>query len=150
MTVASLESASIPTGLASKGWLSLGGRLLLASIFIVAGFRKIADADAFTAYMTSYGVPALLLPLATALELGAGLLLTLGAWTRWAALTLLGYTVILALIFHAFWAVDPKQFQAQLNLFLFHAETIGGLLYIAAYGAGALSIDRLRAERHGR
>ena len=49
---------------------------------------------------------------------------------------LLGYTAVLALIFHAFWAVDPKQFQAQLNLFLFHAETIGGLLYIAAYGAG--------------
>jgi putative oxidoreductase len=150
MTVASLESASISTGRASEGWLSLGGRVMLASIFVVAGSRKIADTGGFTDYMTSYGVPGLLLPLATALELGGGTLLALGALTRWAALALLGYTAVLALIFHAFWAVDPKQFQAQLNLFLFHAETIGGLLYIAAYGAGALSIDRLRAERYGR
>src|SRR5580700_8222430 len=84
MTVASLESVPISTGRASEGWLSLGGRVMLASIFVVAGSRKIADTGGFTAYMTSYGVPALLLPLATALELGGGMLLALGAWTRWA------------------------------------------------------------------
>jgi putative oxidoreductase len=140
------------TGAVRRGaedWLSLGGRILLASIFVVAGLRKLGDFATVTAYMASYGVPApsLLLPLATALELVGGVLLALGVRARWAALALAGYTAVLTLIFHAFWTFDAKQLQAQLNLFLFHLETIGGLIYVLAYGAGAWSIDRLVERR---
>jgi putative oxidoreductase len=133
----------------SDGWLPLAGRLLLASIFLVAGLRKLGDYAMFGTYMTSYGVPApaLLLPLATALEIGGSILLALGLQSRWVALALSCYTLVLALVFHAFWAVDAKQYQAQLNLFLFHLETIGGMLLVVAHGAGAMSIDRFLDAR---
>lgn len=130
-------------------WLMFAGRLLLASIFIVSGLRKIGDMDGVAAYMTNNGVPmaSLLLLPAIVLELGSGLLLAAGFLTRWIAVVLLVWTMVLAVIFHPFWAADPKAYGLQLNLFLFHLETAGGLLYIFAFGAGRLSIDHRRAGR---
>ncbi len=150
MTTASPDSVrTIPAWRGAEDWLLLGGRILLASIFVIAGLRKLGDYGMFAGYTAHFGVPApaLLLPLATALEIGGGLLLAIGLWTRWAALALALYTLLLAFIFHAFWAVDPKQLGAQLNLFLFHLETIGGMLYVLAHGAGAHSLDRAMSRR---
>ncbi|GGF04356.1 LysR family transcriptional regulator [Aliidongia dinghuensis] len=143
------ETLPIASGRVDRAWLSLAGRLLLASIFIVSGFRKIGDMAGVAAYMASNGIPApgLLLPPATAFELAGGFLLAAGLWTRWTALALLGWTCILAVIFHPFWAVDAKQLSLQLNLFLFHLEAAGGLVYIIAYGAGRLSVDERRTRR---
>ncbi len=129
---------------AREGWVLLVGRLLLASLFLVAGWRMIGETSMFRSYMANYGVPApgVLLPIAMVIQIGAGLMLACGIWTRWAALVLLCYTLLLMLIFHAFWTVDAKQFQSQLNLFLFHLVTIGGLLYVFVFGPGGLSVER--------
>lgn len=146
-----MTTEAVPISLkgADITWVPLAGRLLLASIFVVSGCRKIGDMSGVAAYMASNGVPApgLLLVPATAFELGAGLLLAVGLWTRPTAVALLVWTGVLALIFHPFWAVDAKLFSLQLNLFLFHLETAGGLLYVVAHGAGRFSVDHRRAGR---
>lgn len=147
------DALSISLKRTDATWLTFAGRLLLASIFIVSGLRKLGDLDGIVAYMASNGIPlpSLLVWPAIVVELGSGLLLLAGLWTRWIAIVLLIWTLVLAMVFHPFWSADPKAYGLQLNLFLFHLETAGGLLYIVAFGAGRLSLDHHRNElRAGR
>ena len=44
-------------------------------------------------------------------------------------------------IFHGFWSFEPAQYNNQLNHFLKNLAILGGLLYIAAAGAGGSSMD---------
>ena len=68
--------------------LSLLGRAGLSLIFIISGWGKIAGYAATQQYMESVGVPGGLLPLVIALELGGGLAILAGAFTRWIAIAL--------------------------------------------------------------
>jgi putative oxidoreductase len=118
--------------------LSLIGRVLLALLFVPAGFMKIGGFAGTVGYIASKGVP---LPevaaaIAIAVELGLGLLLLIGFQTRWAALGIAIFTLVITFIFHAFW-VDPAQMQA----FYKNIAVVGGLLTVAAWGAGAWSVD---------
>jgi len=87
--------------------------------------------------MTSMGVPAELLPLVIALELGAGSALLLGLQVRVAALLLAGFSIVSALLFHA----EPGD-QMQSILFMKNVAIAGGLLFMSAVGGGALSLQR--------
>ena len=121
--------------------LSLIGRALLALLFVPAGFGKLVGFSATVGYIASKGVP---LPevaaaIAIAVELGLGLLLLLGFQTRWAALGLALFTVVITFIFHPFWA-DPAQSQS----FFKNLAIVGGLLTIAAWGGGGWSVDAKR------
>jgi putative oxidoreductase len=121
--------------------LSLVGRALLALLFIPAGFSKIGGFAGTVGFISSKGVP---LPevaaaAAIAIELGLGLLLLVGFQTRWAALGIAIFTFVISFIFHPFWA-DPSQAQA----FFKNIAVVGGLLTVAAWGAGAWSIDGKR------
>jgi putative oxidoreductase len=80
---------------------------------------------------------------AIALELGGGLLLMAGLFTRWAALGLFFYTLTLALIFHAYWAAPDAQANVQAAFFFGHLSMMGGMLVLAGVGPGAYSLDEL-------
>jgi putative oxidoreductase len=116
---------------------SLLGRILLAALFIPAGWSKLAGfADSGTAaYMEQAGVPAILLPLVIAAEIGGGLAVLLGIWSRCAALALAGFTLLAALLFHQFW-VDPSQY----NAFMKNLAIAGGLLLLFANGPGRYAV----------
>lgn len=147
-TMTSSDSAAVTTRSGGAGAVViLVARILLAAIFVVSFVRQATDFQLFTHYMTSYHLPApgILLPLAMILEFVCSVLLILGVGARSAAWVLAAYTLVLALIFHGFWAVGAHQLQAQLNLFLFHLETIGGLLCLAIHGPGRLSVACGRA-----
>ena len=121
--------------------LSFVGRILLALLFIPAGWSKIGGFDNTVGYIASKGVP---LPEAAAaiaivIELGLGVLLAVGFLTRWAALGIAFFTVVISFIFHPFWA-EPSQAQA----FFKNIAVVGGLLTVAAWGAGGWSIDNER------
>src|SRR5262245_30184429 len=78
----------------------LAGRLLLAAVFLHEGISKLGSYGAAGAYTRAFGVPEQLLPLAIAVELGCGLLIALGLYTRAAALLLAGFCVLTAAVFH--------------------------------------------------
>jgi putative oxidoreductase len=123
--------------------LSLMGRVLLALLFVPAGFGKIAGFAGTAGYIASKGVPLPELAAATAIgvELGLGLLLLIGWQTRWAALGIALFTLVITFIFHNFWAVPADQVMAQQLNFFKNMAAVGGLLTVAAWGAGAWSID---------
>jgi putative oxidoreductase len=112
------------------------GRVLLALIFILAGFGKIADPAGTTGYMASVGLPGFLLPLAILVELGGGLLLLAGYQTRIVALVLFAFTLLTAVLFHHNFAD-----QNQMIHFLKNLAIAGGFLYVFVSGAGRFSID---------
>jgi putative oxidoreductase len=116
--------------------LSLLGRAGLSLIFIISGWGKIAGYAATQGYMEAMGVPGALLPLVIALELGGGLAILAGAFTRWIALALAAFSVVAALIFHADFA-DPMQAIS----FWKNVAIGGGFLLLAAHGPGPLSVD---------
>ena len=115
---------------------SLLGRIGLSLIFLISGWGKIAGYAATQGYMESQGVPGALLPLVIALELGGGLAILTGFFTRWFALALAGFTLVAAFLFHANLAD-----QMQAIMFWKNFAIAGGFLLLAANGPGALSFD---------
>ena len=123
--------------------LSLFGRILLASLYLPAGFGKVTDFSGTVGYIASNGVPMPQLAAAAAvgIELGLGMLLLLGWQTRWAALGIAFFTLVVSFIFHNFWAVPVDEVVMQQQSFFKNIAVIGGLLTVAAWGAGAWSFD---------
>lgn len=118
-------------------WADLGGRLLLALIFVTAGYGKIGGYEGTQAYMAAMGVPGGLLPLVILTELGGGLLIAFGLATRYAALALAGFSVISGIIFHADFSDQMQQIMLMKNLAM-----AGGFLILVVNGAGPFSLDR--------
>lgn len=117
----------------------LAGRVLISSIFIMAGINKISGYAGTQGYMESMGVPGALLPLVILLEIGGGLAVLLGWKIRLAAFLLAGFTVLSALIFHA----DSGD-HMQSILFMKNLAMAGGLLFLVAGGRHDWSIDARR------
>jgi putative oxidoreductase len=128
--------------------LSLIGRILLALLFVPSGFGKIAAFAGTASYIASKGVPVpeLAAAAAIAVELGLGVLLLIGWQTRWAALGIAFFTLVITFIFHNFWAVPADQMMMQRINFYKNIAVIGGLLTVAAWGAGAWSFDGNRRD----
>jgi putative oxidoreductase len=122
-------------------------RILLALMFVLAGIGKLTGLEGTAGYIASKGLPApmLLAAAAGALELGAGVLLIVGWQARWAALALATFTLVASFIFHNYWAMPEAQQMTQQLMFLKNIAVVGGLLFVFAFGAGALSLD---ARRH--
>lgn len=127
--------------------LALAGRVLLAYLFIPAGIGKITGFAGTVGYISSVGLPAPTLAAAVAaiVEIVAGFAILLGFGTRIAALALALFTVAASLIFHAYWSVPADQQMIQSLLFGKNIAVVGGLLTLAAWGAGAWSVDARRA-----
>lgn len=117
---------------------SLVARLLLAPVFIIAGIGKITGYEGSVGYMEAYGLPGLLLPLVIVAELGGGLAILFGVFSRWAALALAGFCIAAALIFHTAWSGDGGQMQ-QIS-FLKNLGLAGGLLLLFANGPGRYAV----------
>ena len=127
---------------------SLLGRLLLALLFVPAGLMKITGFSGTVGYIASVGLPLASLGavLAIVVEVGAGLALALGWRTRWAALVLAVFTLAATVLFHNFWAMPADQAFVQQLMFFKNIAVVGGLLVVAAFGAGSLSLDAKAAR----
>ncbi|WP_417067083.1 DoxX family protein [Niveibacterium terrae] len=126
--------------------LSLAGRLLLALLFLPAGIGKVTGFAGTVAYIASAGLPlpALGAVIALAVEILGSLALISGFGTRLAALVLAVFTLVASFFFHAFWAVPADQQYVTQLLFFKNIAVVGGLLTLAAWGAGAWSLDAQR------
>lgn len=114
------------------------GRVLLATIFVFSAIGKLLAPAATIGYIEAMGLPlaGAGLAAAVAVELGGGVLLAIGYKTRLVALALAAFSVVTGLVFHN--AVGD---QNQLIHLLKNLAMAGGLLQVAAFGAGAFSLD---------
>jgi len=124
-----------------KSVSELAGRVLLSVLFLLSGLGKVGAYSATAAYMSSVGVPSVLLPVVIATEVLGATAIILGWQTRIAALLLAGYSLLTALVFHANFAD-----QLEMIMFLKNVSIAGGLLLLVANGAGAPSLDRRLAK----
>lgn len=108
-------------------------RILMAVIFIISGFGKITGFAGTTAWMASMGLPfpAVLLVLATVVELGGGIALALGFQVRYSAALLALFTLAITPVFHAFWTAAPEAAEIQQLMFLKNLAMAGGLIHMA-------------------
>lgn len=126
--------------------LALAGRLLLAWLFVPAGIGKVTGFAGMVGYATSVGLPLPQLGIAVALvvEIVGGLALIAGFATRWAALALAFFTLVASFFFHAYWSAPADAQMVTQLLFNKNIAVVGGLLVLAAFGAGAWSVDAQR------
>jgi len=125
---------------------SLIGRALLSGLFLFSGIGKLAAPAATKAYIASSGLPFPDLAYLAALfvEIGLALALLVGFKARIAAVLMAAFTVVTAVAFHTDFAD-----QNQLINFLKNFAIAGGLLQVAALGAGGMSLDAIAQRRTG-
>src|SRR5882672_12732604 len=127
-------------------YLPFAGRLLIGLPFAMGGLSKLGAYSATTAMIGAVGLPfpPLAFAVAVALELGGGLLLIAGYQVRPVALALAVFSVVAGVAFHSNFAD-----QNQMIHFLKNVMMAGGLLQIAAFGAGAISFDNRLSKGGG-
>ena len=126
----------------SNNAVLLVSRIFLAALFLVSGFGILMGGPAgFGGYLGSLGVPApvIFAWLVTILKIVASIAIIVGFQTRYAAYALAAFTIGAALIGHHNFAD-----QNELTQFLKDFAIAGGLLLVATYGPGSLSIDARR------
>jgi putative oxidoreductase len=119
----------------------LVGRVLMAALFIVAGYNAFKALPQMTTYFGRLGIPApqVMTPFVAGFEILFGVLLAIGFLARLSALFLAILVVFAALIAHTNFA-DGNQ----LNHFLKCLGVIGGCLALMVTGPGAYSVDARR------
>ena len=112
------------------------GRILLSTLFLIEGVKKIFSQDETIMYMEYYGVPEVLFFPALIIEIVFPLLLIIGYKTRFSASVMALFTLAVAIIFHTNFNND-----AQLIIFLKDIAIAGGFLIVASNEPKICSID---------
>ena len=131
-----------------SGAVSLVARVLLAIIFITAGYAKLTNIAGTAGYFESLGLPnGTLVAWASGLfELIAGIMILVGFQTRIAAAALAIFSVVAGYLGHYGQGGDDAM------LALMHSQAFmkdlglaGGFMLLALHGPGALSVDGRRS-----
>ena len=125
--------------------LILAARLLLATLFLIFGWRKLRDFSGTISQMVQLGVPTPVLAagVATFMELPVAFAVAVGAFTRPSALLLFLYTLGTALIGHRYWTMTGADYVDSMDSFYKNLSIMGGFLLLYITGAGKYSIDVL-------
>jgi len=121
--------------------VDLAARLLLAIIFLVAGWGKLQDPAGTAGYMGSVGLPGILVWPTIALEIGGGILILVGFQTRIVALLLAGFCIVSGALFHNNFADQMQAISFMKNLAI-----AGGFLSLVVNGAGRWSVDGRKSD----
>ncbi len=128
-----------------QSFVALVGRILLAVIFLISAYGKLANSAGTLAYMQGHAVPGgqSALVLAIVFELGGAVLLLLGLWARLGAALLFIFLIPTTVYFHHFWGLPADAAAAQRVQFLKNLAIMGGLLMVLASGPGRISLGAL-------
>ncbi len=112
--------------------LILAARLLLATLFLIFGWRKVRDYSGTVAQMVGLGLP---LPVLTTLasifmELPVAFAIGIGLFTRPAAALMALYSLGTALIGHRYWTVKGADYVDSLEGFYKDLSIMGGFLLL--------------------
>ena len=125
--------------------LVLAARLLLATLFLIFGWRKLRDYSGTVSQMVQVGLPmpVLAAAVATFMELPVAFAVAVGAFARPAALLMFFYTLGTALIGHRYWTITGADRVDSMDGFYKNLSIMGGFLLLYTTGAGKYSIDAL-------
>jgi putative oxidoreductase len=125
--------------------LILAARLLLATLFLIFGWRKLRDFSGTINQMVQLGVPVPVLAAGVALfmELPIAFAVAVGAFTRLSAALMALYALGTAFIGHRYWTVKGADYVDSLDGFYKDLSIMGGFLLLCVAGAGKYSIDAL-------
>jgi putative oxidoreductase len=126
--------------------LILAARLLLATLFLIFGWRKLRDYPGTVRQIAQLGGPLPRLAAAAAIfmELPVAFAVAVGAFARLSALLMVLYTLGTALIGHRYWTMTGADKIDGMDGFYKNLSIIGGFLLLCVTGAGRYSIDALR------
>jgi putative oxidoreductase len=121
----------------------LAARILLATLFLIFGWRKLRDYSGTVSQIVQLGAPMPVLAAAVAIfmELPVAFAVAVGAFTRPAALLMALYTLGTALIGHRYWTVKAADRVDSMDGFYKDLSIMGGFLLLYITGAGKYSID---------
>ncbi|MGA8077489.1 MAG: DoxX family membrane protein [Xanthobacteraceae bacterium] len=99
--------------------LILAARILLATLFLIFGWRKLRDFSGTVSQMAQLGVPTPVLAAAgaTFMELPVAFAVAVGALARPSALLMFFYTLGTALIGHRYWTVKDAGYVDSMDSF---------------------------------
>lgn len=119
------------------------GRLFISLIFVLSSLGKIFNFQETVSALESFGIKggAIFIAIAILFELGGGLLVLLGWYTRLGVYALMIFLLPATLIFHAFWNHSDTERMVQMAMFLKNITIYGGLLLLLSYGPGKWSLD---------
>jgi putative oxidoreductase len=114
------------------------GRLMITYIFATSGIAKLLDWSGNVQYMSTRHLPMIpvLLGVAVVVELGGSLALVTGYQARLAAFVMAIYTIVLTVLFHAYWSAPATLAGMQETHFRKNLAIAGGLLVLAYGGPG--------------
>jgi putative oxidoreductase len=127
-----------------KDVAALIGRIALALIFVESGFSKLTHFGATVGGIAGQGVP---LPnvaaaIAVVVELGGGLAILAGWMTRWVALAIVVFLIVITPIFHNYWSGPEAARMTNEIMFWKNVSMLGGFVLLFAFGPGRYSIDK--------
>jgi putative oxidoreductase len=123
--------------------LILAARLLLATLFLIFGWRKVRDYSGTVRQMVQVGLPTPVLAtvLSILMELPVAFAVALGIFTRPSAALMALYALGTALIGHHYWTVKGADYVDSLEGFYKDLSIMGGFLLLWITGAGKYSVD---------
>jgi putative oxidoreductase len=123
----------------------LAARLLLATLFLVFGRRKLTDYSVTVTRMVQDGAPLPVLASAVAIfmELPVAFAVAVGAFARPASVLLALYTLGTVLIAHRYWAMTGPNKIESMESFYRNLSIVGRFLLLCITGAGKYSIDAM-------
>ncbi|MGH9745409.1 MAG: DoxX family protein [Candidatus Acidiferrales bacterium] len=127
----------------------LSGRILLSAILLLSGVNKIFAFKMYTGWAAGahLPLPPVAIAVAAAIEILGGLAIITGFQTKLAAWVVFLYLIPTTFLFHNFWTMDGMNRIDNQVHFLKNVAIMGGLLILAANGAGGASIDAARASK---
>ena len=112
-------------------------RVLISVLFLISAYNKIFNIEGSMNWMSSYGVPGILIYPTILLEILLPVMIIIGYKVRIAAGILSIFCLLTAFIFHFDFAD-----QIQLILFLKNIGLAGGFLFIVVNGTKEWSLDK--------
>ena len=124
----------------------LAARLLLATLCLIFGWRKLLDYSGTVSQMVheeGLRMPVLATVVSMFMELPVAFAVAIGAFTRASAVLMALYSLGTALIGHRYWTVKGADYVDSMEGFFKDLSIMGGFLLLFITGAGKYSIDAL-------
>jgi putative oxidoreductase len=127
---------------AFSSFFAFFARIFLAVLFVVSGWAKLTGFEGTVGYVASNGlpVPQLFAALTILIELGGGILLVLGLFSRIAAFIMAGFALLTIVLVHHFWTMADAEAAANQLVAMKNLAIAGGLLMVTAFGPGAWAV----------